>query len=145
MRHSPLYQRHLDSPASAKLRAQGFGPLTRIFARTRGRCECCGMFSTALEMHHLTYVAWAESCSRTAGAATALSPGGPCRPEAEMPRMTYYGLGLTTALVVCEREGAGSQVDFLQDLTIHAGCPASSHPLLPRWVVIGQPCAGAAR
>ena len=55
--------------------------------------------------------------------------------------MTYYGLGLTTALVVCEREVAGSQFDFLQDLTIHAGCPASSHPLLPRWVVIGQPCA----
>lgn len=56
--------------------------------------------------------------------------------------MIYYGLGLTTALVVCGREAASSQFDFLQDLTIHSGRPASSHPLLPRWVVIGQPCAG---
>lgn len=54
--------------------------------------------------------------------------------------MTDYGLGLTTALVVCGCEAAGSQFDFLQDLTIHSGCPASSHPLLARCGIIGQPC-----
>jgi 5-methylcytosine-specific restriction endonuclease McrA len=49
MSHSREYLRYLDSPAWKRIRRQ-------VLSRARGRCERCGRFSTALEVHHRTYV-----------------------------------------------------------------------------------------